>query len=412
MPSLEVKSYLPKDIAIIRQQAPHIAIKLEAGPPPEVKPVTFNLVVESIIRGDFSELDPRTRRIIDRRVALAVPLSILTKEAKVTTTAGVSRIFRVGMGHLLKRLPEDVQAQLLEQRVIDIGLAHPHSEDTKTRIGQTAEKRWASKKFKKAVKGARRRTLRKQQQAGEIADSQLEQYAPWLGGFFEIGGSMGISRGVKKSLSSSGEILLYPQMTPFIKFIEKDKARVATFKNLFGGSIYPYHNSWLLLIRNERAVLLTSIMSPYAPSRLPFTRAILGWDHHSLEEKEQIAKNTKGYHKNVHLTEDDYNDLVRNPKFLAGLIDNRGIPNDHDYPNLSVPSRNRPLLDSLYGIFRGHIEIDRRLENESKFFNIPADRLNGTVSWQLGKAETKKIFAATRPYHLLQSEKVDGFLDA
>lgn len=150
-----------EDLGLVRQQAPKIAARLERGTlPPEVRPVTFNFVVERIINGDFIDLNERTRRIIDCRVAMATPLPKLMKEAQVTTRAGVSCIFRKGMELLVSRLPEDIRTYLLEQRVMDIGLAHPHTSVTKAKIGQAAEERWSKEEFKTRVDKSRKRLVK------------------------------------------------------------------------------------------------------------------------------------------------------------------------------------------------------------------------------------------------------------
>lgn len=146
------------DRETIAQQAPNIAARLNKDfLPSEVKPVTFNFVVQQILNGQFATLDNRVRRIIDARVAHAKPLSALIKEADVTTRAGVSFIFRKGMLRLLQNLPPEVQTHLMEQRVLDIKVNTSHSEKTKIRIGEAAKERWSKEEFKKKVNKSQKR---------------------------------------------------------------------------------------------------------------------------------------------------------------------------------------------------------------------------------------------------------------
>jgi len=403
------------EIDIIRPQAPRIAELLERGEPlPRgVRPITFNFVVNRILTGEFQHLNPRTKELLDIRVATATLLKDLTKTAEVDTRAAVAGIVRRGMVRLLKTLPAEVQRQLLEHRVLEIGIAaHSQPEEANKAIGRASRERWRPKKFKAVVKRQIDKTSRKQKQKGRLTDSQLEEYGPYLGGFFEIAGTLGFSIGVKEILLKTGDSSFHTQVIPFLKFTDNHRNKVETFRHFFGGSVYPFRsNEWQLIIRNDRAIRLALIMSPYAPSRSPFTTAIASWNHRSLEEKEEIARSIKGYHKRVHLTENDYYDLVRNPKFSAGLIDNRGIPNDHYYPTLRIPSPNKPLLDALHNTFGGRIGVDKRLNKEAGiFFKTPPERLHSSERWELGLTATKKLLAATQPYHLLQREWVDSFL--
>lgn len=146
-----------QDRELIRQQAPKIAAKIDGDPPPGVKEITFNFVVDRIIAGEFINLSQKAKIVIDNKVGEGVNLRSLLKEAGVKSKGGVSWIFLTGMRRLLKTLPEEVQTHLLEQRVFEIGMAHPHQEDTKVRIGQAAHQRWKPQARTRTIQEMRKR---------------------------------------------------------------------------------------------------------------------------------------------------------------------------------------------------------------------------------------------------------------
>lgn len=152
----------PQDTELVRQQAPKIAARLQTDYlPREVKPVTFGFVVDRILDGSFSLLGPRTQKLIDIRIATGLSLQALTKEAKVGSRAAVGDIFKRGMKRLLGSLPEEVQTQLIEQRVFDIGISHhSQSQETREAIGRASRDRWSTEGFLTKINRARTRVKR------------------------------------------------------------------------------------------------------------------------------------------------------------------------------------------------------------------------------------------------------------
>lgn len=110
-------------------------------------------------------------------------------------------------------------------------------------------------------------------------------------------------------------------------------------------------------------------MEPYAPSRQEIITAFSNWESAgSADERIEVAKSSRNKVV-VELDATNYTRLVKDPDFLAGIIDGRGYVAVQESFNettndeygwisrrLRISTRNRPLLEALQQEYSGSIQ--------------------------------------------------------
>lgn len=183
----------------------------------------------------------------------------------------------------------------------------------------------------------------------ETQNLRVYQAPFWLAGAFEIGGGIWF-----QIRNSSGTI------TPHLSIGDNDQQRMQTLKGLCGGSVYRGGTgSWYWRASGYRAAFLAEIMEGKAPSRNEVLLAFQNWQSSTNEERKIITEEIKDKER-IPVTPSDYALLVKNPEFVAGVIDARAIvgsmtgKNRFKYDYLQVASTNGALLEALNQEYGGY----------------------------------------------------------
>ncbi len=192
----------------------------------------------------------------------------------------------------------------------------------------------------------------------EGSETLLDSVSPsWLGGLFEVGGSLGFVMGF-----SGRKGKYYEKAYPIVTIGENRQDKLNKLLGILGGNFHSReqgNNSIVWYLQGIRAVWLAQHMEQYALSHQEMITAFSNWENaETMEEKANIARLVRVQKETVVLTFNNYLPLVRKPEFLAGVLDNRGtIPAfTGDYPRLQVKSTNRPLLEALQFVYGGSCE--------------------------------------------------------
>lgn len=241
-------------------------------------------------------------------------------------------------------------------------------------------------------------TTRQVIDAARFTDDEIEQRGAWLGGLFEVGGSLGLFTNYLRRRTY--------QSFPFISLADSYEGVIDKLVQRFGGKKYqhgPGKWQWIARGTKGRVLLLANAMMPFAPSRTEMIIGIQNWEQADLEERVQIAKDLKGYDRVKTLQVDTYDDLVKRPAFVAGVFDGRAAPYSMRHRDEVVPegfwvseqvniySENRPLLEALRTDYGGAVI-------ESPHYH-----------WQIGKRDTSKLLPIIQE-HLLLVQVANGRL--
>lgn len=198
----------------------------------------------------------------------------------------------------------------------------------------------------------------------------LPNLAPLLGGFFEPGG--GLNLAVKRDCRrlASGSLVVYTYVDPFIHYANNSPDNAQWLYNLFGGTIIKDHraSSWRWGVRGTKALEIARAIEPFAPSR---REQIASWENlyatDDIEEKLKIVRDLKhsDFQYQARLSVDDYQELIANPKFLAGVYRSRGVQSElyhqgEENPwqvRLRIITSNQILLQTIQSSCGGAISI-------------------------------------------------------
>lgn len=253
----------------------------------------------------------------------------------------------------------------------------------------------------------------------EPREANIGSHASWLGGVFESGGSIyfdvhNLTREEKK----------YHYAYPTLRIGNNDQRKGEMLKDFFGGSVTKTKdkNSWHWGIKGTKASKLLFAMEEYSPSRRRIIEAVDEWTNTSSpQERVEIAKQfTEGHDINP-VTVEDYKRLVDDPKFVAGVIDNRGAvyhreagfsadkSYGHVYPELRVQTQNRALLKALIERFGGTIIQIAQAGSTRKSYGQDKIVQSDILYWGLGARDLQNLLPIIRPhliYGNIQGEQV------
>ncbi|HSX19014.1 MAG TPA: hypothetical protein VLE91_02650 [Candidatus Saccharimonadales bacterium] len=243
----------------------------------------------------------------------------------------------------------------------------------------------------------------------EKREFDLVSCGPWLGGIYETGGNAEFSIGPHKA---SGKTYIYSH--PVLRVQDNNPDFVQKLKDLFGGSARPTGNSWRWQVKGNKAIELAFLMEPYAPSKQGFIEALDQWRNtNDREERLEIARDFEQLGKPDYGTTEDYDKLIEDPRFVAGIIDNRGAlyykegglsdENSYGYvwPELRVQTQNRTLLESLSRKFGGTIITMAEAGTTRKARGKDVVVKRDILYWGLGSKDTQSLLAIIQPYLLL-----------
>lgn len=186
----------------------------------------------------------------------------------------------------------------------------------------------------------------------EYNEREVLKNAQWLGGTVEVGRGMGFSLYPRK-----GKIYTYP----YIHATDDEEERVR-FNSRFGGRVNRRGNSWEWKIEGDDAVSIAVASQMYSPSRADTNEAFISWRNaQSREERVAVAANIRAIDR-TKVSQRDYESLIYNPLFLAGVLDERGnvyaresLDSDAPYAHFVAASTNKTLLDALQFAYEGKI---------------------------------------------------------
>lgn len=250
----------------------------------------------------------------------------------------------------------------------------------------------------------------------ETKEFEVVNFPGWLGGIFETGGWMRlyITHQTKKGRK-------YTYAYPEIGLIDNSLDRLRNLKLCAGGNISHFsERSFRWYTVSEQAVWLAQLMVPYAPSREEIIIAFRNWEQaSSIDERLEIAMALRKSPL-PELTSEDYVNLVRNPEFLAVVIDNRGCiymakaleksTDTHSwiYPKMSLYSTNRPLIEALQQTYGGYIEARISKGSQVKGFegkDFTACR--DSLAWNIGSETLSRLVQLAGPYLRLRRPDVE-----
>lgn len=203
--------------------------------------------------------------------------------------------------------------------------------------------------------------------ATEKREHEIQQRASWIGGFFEIGGLINIYTETKHD---KGGIRRYA--VPMMMVTDNNPTKLSKLKELLGGSIRAKSGrdqSWNWILRYNNVLPVAQVIKPFTPSTVEIITAMELCENASIDERVAIATELKGSDRFGSVSNENYKDLVENPQFIAGVIDNRGYLR---YSNVSsellrqvhIYSRNGVLLKAIQEKFGGVVRTDSKGNQE------------------------------------------------
>lgn len=216
-------------------------------------------------------------------------------------------------------------------------------------------------------------------------------HRPWLGGVFEIGGSV-FFHILRKSYGAG--IYCYPSL----HYRDDKEARVSTITSSFRELLDPSvklgytkvkgKDHWRFQTTGSHVPPLVRSFAEYMPSRAIMVNAFQEWEQVDMARRAEIGQSMSGRTRSD-VTVEQYRALLQNPNFLAGVIDCRGgwLPHpseERDYisPLWIITSTNKSLLDALQIEFGGNVHPAVYAEK-----GLPDEEIN-SFSWIV---ENKKV---------------------
>lgn len=176
---------------------------------------------------------------------------------------------------------------------------------------------------------------------------------PWLAGALEAGGMV------------TFRIQRYPrrghaEAYPLISLNETRESFMDALCEQFGGHKRQEGNAFRWTLFGYKAAELVIAMEPYTSSRKEMVMAVKNWLDSTTEERVQIAEEMKVHDRHQDGSLDEYGKLLDNPRFTAGILDNRAnVYPSHESrrPVVAISSKNHNLLLALQQRYSGVIGI-------------------------------------------------------
>ena len=238
----------------------------------------------------------------------------------------------------------------------------------------------------------------------EFKDYPVQYFPAWLGGMFEIAGSMGFSIRLDKRK--------YIYADPTIAIVDNDLDRIKRLEEVAGGNIYARKSerSYQWVAKREHAVRLAELMKNYALSRQETIDAFINWGMtDSSEERVEIAKTSRSVERE-YPDLPVYMNLVANLDFLGGIIDARGTIAAHEQyspedasgyilPGLHISSTNRPLVEALFLIYGGRVRVASSKGEEVEILGNKFTFTRESLQWNLQKSDPLlHVISIVRPH--------------
>ena len=228
----------------------------------------------------------------------------------------------------------------------------------------------------------------------------------WLAGIFEIGGYMALFVHHK---NDKGRVYTYGEAT--ITINDNDLETMNKLQVIIGGTVIgeKKSNSCRLRIGRSELPLIAEAIEPYSPSRTEFTSLAKDWNDINTDERIERAQEfiSKSLDERRQVDNPDcYKDLVKDPKFLAGVLDARGRfavierkgQKSYICPRIVVYSKNRQLLETLKGTYGGSINYS---------ITGSTEKTGLSVFWIISHGKAGLAYRLARPNMKLKYEEGD-----
>lgn len=234
---------------------------------------------------------------------------------------------------------------------------------------------------------------------------QTDELAQWLGGIFEIGGTISFNRQTRIVGEEKQEIA-----TPFLQLANSNQRTLEIIKQILHLNAITIQSSRdegskKFRVVSTKAVKLGSVIKPYSASREIVLEYFEWWKNASTTQERFQAGSAF-----LNLTDKDaivpvetYRELLQYPAFVAGLLDLRaniylinanttstlGVPKVYPRKVLSLNSKKIHLLNALHTKYLGA---------------KPYPASGGTYSWKLEESDAVALLTELKPYlHVLTS---------
>lgn len=197
-----------------------------------------------------------------------------------------------------------------------------------------------------------------------VAELLVANYPEWLAGIMEVACYMGFHIRTQHKKTTD-----YTYASPVINMGDNDLQRLQRLVLQAGGNIvsrwFQASHTWCVV--GQDAVALAELVQRYVPSRWQLVEAFKLWEASgSTAERIEIAtrfNNDKAQGRSrAEVNVSQYSELVRNPLFLAGMVDARGgihFVKPH-WPQIEIGSTNESLLQSLQISYGGRFDRNRQ----------------------------------------------------
>ena len=253
----------------------------------------------------------------------------------------------------------------------------------------------------------------------DIEPSELvrEQHLKRLSGMIEIGGQLGFAA----QRSPRGNYVY-----PTISFNDTFE-RARQLQTIYGGTcVRQSQKSWMWRVVGKKAEDLAEDMSRWTPARKNIIDAFQTciYENSSFEENVELSKGFRNTQTRVDVKPEKYRDLVKDPYFVAGVIDARGVITieekwdtrsqesfGRNFIQVDVSSVNQGLLLALKNAYNGHIKR-RNVEGQERTFKgqvvqMRRDSYRWTVKW----LDAQRLVNSVRGYTLLREETIASIPD-
>jgi len=215
----------------------------------------------------------------------------------------------------------------------------------------------------------------------EIRNLQIKLQNPnfclWVAGYFEIAGFIGC-------FISNGHARLIISVSDQHDYIQLLKEQLGGNNNR--KSDYS-HN--LVIYKSAMVIAIAKATKDYSPSRRDVLGLIENWQNLEIFERLQLANKIKGQTAIISGSTQEYQELVNQPAFVAGIIDARSKLNP-DQLRVGT-SQNKSLLEAIASKYGGKV-YEWFTEGDTAQFPQGETVLdNSTYYLFLGKKNAKRL---------------------